>query len=45
MDFDSLKTKGFSFVKLDADVFLEGMPAPGGRFPRPTSAVTWLSSA
>ncbi len=33
MDFDSLKTKGFSFVKLDADVFLEGMPAPGGPLP------------
>jgi cyclic-di-GMP phosphodiesterase, flagellum assembly factor TipF len=33
MDFDSLKTKGFSFVKLEADVFLEGMPAPGGPLP------------
>ena len=33
MDFEALKAKGFSFVKLDADVFLEGMPAPVGPIP------------
>ena len=33
MDFEALAKKGFSFVKLDADVFLEGMPAPGGLIP------------
>lgn len=27
MDFEDLKARGFDFVKLDADVFLEGLPA------------------
>ncbi|KUO55074.1 MAG: hypothetical protein APF80_17240 [Alphaproteobacteria bacterium BRH_c36] len=27
MDFEDLKSRGFDFVKLDADVFLEGLPA------------------
>jgi cyclic-di-GMP phosphodiesterase TipF (flagellum assembly factor) len=30
MDFGRLKALGFEFVKLDAQVFLEGMQAPGG---------------
>jgi cyclic-di-GMP phosphodiesterase TipF (flagellum assembly factor) len=30
MDFGKLKALGFEFVKLDAEVFLEGMQAPGG---------------
>ncbi|MFN3869316.1 MAG: EAL domain-containing protein [Hyphomicrobiaceae bacterium] len=29
MDFEALNAVGFHFVKLDADVFLEGLPAPG----------------
>ncbi|MBU1211283.1 MAG: EAL domain-containing protein [Alphaproteobacteria bacterium] len=27
MDYEDLKSRGFDFVKLDADVFLEGLPA------------------
>jgi len=30
MDFEALVKAGFAFVKLDADVFLDGLPAPGG---------------
>ncbi len=30
MDFGSLKVMGFQFVKLDAPVFLDGLPAAGG---------------
>jgi cyclic-di-GMP phosphodiesterase TipF (flagellum assembly factor) len=33
MDFGRLKAMGFEFVKLDARVFLEGLPAPDGRVP------------
>jgi cyclic-di-GMP phosphodiesterase TipF (flagellum assembly factor) len=33
MDFDSLREHGFDFIKLDADVFLNGLPAPEGRLP------------
>jgi cyclic-di-GMP phosphodiesterase TipF (flagellum assembly factor) len=33
MDFGRLKAMGFEFVKLDAQVFLEGLPAPDGRVP------------
>jgi cyclic-di-GMP phosphodiesterase TipF (flagellum assembly factor) len=33
MDFGQLKAMGFEFVKLDAEVFLEGLRAPGGRVP------------
>jgi cyclic-di-GMP phosphodiesterase TipF (flagellum assembly factor) len=33
MDFASLKEMGFVFVQLDAPVFLDGLPAPGGRVP------------
>src|SRR6185437_13832256 len=33
MDFAALKEMGFTFVELDAPVFLEGLPAPGGRVP------------
>jgi cyclic-di-GMP phosphodiesterase TipF (flagellum assembly factor) len=33
MDFGSLKAMGFQFVKLDAPVFLDGLPATGGRVP------------
>lgn len=33
MDFDALREAGFTFTKLDASVFLEGLPAPGGRVP------------
>lgn len=33
MDFGGLKAMGFEFVKLDAQVFLEGLQAPGGRVP------------
>jgi cyclic-di-GMP phosphodiesterase TipF (flagellum assembly factor) len=33
MDFGKLKALGFEFVKLDAEVFLEGMQAPGGCIP------------
>ena len=33
MDFSALKEMGFAFVELDAPVFLEGLPAPGGRVP------------
>ncbi len=30
MDFGMLKRHGFAFVKLDKDVLLDGLPAPGG---------------
>jgi cyclic-di-GMP phosphodiesterase TipF (flagellum assembly factor) len=33
MDFGGLKAMGFEFVKLDAEVFLEGLPAAGARVP------------
>jgi cyclic-di-GMP phosphodiesterase TipF (flagellum assembly factor) len=33
MDFAGLRRVGFQFVKLDAQVFLQGLPAPGGRIP------------
>lgn len=33
MDFDALANRGFTFVKLDASVFLEGMPTEGGLVP------------
>jgi cyclic-di-GMP phosphodiesterase TipF (flagellum assembly factor) len=33
MDFGKLKALGFEFVKLDAELFLEGMQAPGGCIP------------
>lgn len=33
MDFEALKVAGFDFVKLDATVFLDGMPASGGVIP------------
>jgi len=33
MDFDVLRKAGFAFVKLDAGVFLHGLPAPGGHVP------------
>lgn len=33
MDFSTLKRMGFEFVKLDAPVFLEGLPAPSGLVP------------
>lgn len=33
MDFEALKAAGFDFVKLDAAVFLDGMPASGGPVP------------
>lgn len=33
MDFGALTAAGFAFVKLDASVFLDGLPAPGGRVP------------
>lgn len=33
MDFSDLKRIGFEFVKLDAPVFMEGLPAPGGLVP------------
>lgn len=33
MDFGGLKAMGFEFVKLDAEVFLEGLRAPTGRVP------------
>jgi cyclic-di-GMP phosphodiesterase TipF (flagellum assembly factor) len=33
MDFGRLKEMGFGFVKLDAQVFLDGMQAPGGSIP------------
>ncbi|MGE3228913.1 MAG: EAL domain-containing protein [Hyphomicrobium sp.] len=31
LDFEALAEQGFVFVKLDASVFLEGLPAPSGR--------------
>ncbi len=33
MDFEALAEQGFAFVKLDAEVFLSGMPAPTGQLP------------
>lgn len=33
MDFGALKAMGFEFVKLDAQVFLDGLQAPSGRVP------------
>jgi cyclic-di-GMP phosphodiesterase TipF (flagellum assembly factor) len=33
MDFGALKAMGFEFVKLDAPLFLEGLPTSGGRIP------------
>lgn len=33
LDFEALAQVGFAFVKLDADVFLEGLPAPGAVLP------------
>jgi cyclic-di-GMP phosphodiesterase TipF (flagellum assembly factor) len=33
MDFDGLRNAGFSFVKIDADVFLDGMPVGQSRIP------------
>ncbi len=33
MDFEQLAKAGFKFVKLDADVFLAGLPAPGALVP------------
>ena len=33
MDFASLQRRGFRFVKLDATVFLDGLPAPSGPLP------------
>jgi cyclic-di-GMP phosphodiesterase TipF (flagellum assembly factor) len=33
MDFGRLKAMGFEFVKLDAPVFLEGLPTSSGRIP------------
>lgn len=33
MDFEALAEQGFAFVKLDAAVFLEGLPAPSGHLP------------
>lgn len=33
MDFEALAEQGFVFAKLDASVFLEGLPAPSGRIP------------
>jgi cyclic-di-GMP phosphodiesterase TipF (flagellum assembly factor) len=33
MDFERLKQHGFDFIKLDASVFLDGLPTPDGRIP------------
>lgn len=33
MDFEKLKASGFEFIKLDALVFLAGLPAPDGAIP------------
>lgn len=33
MDFERLASSGFGFVKLDADVFLDGLPSPDGVIP------------
>jgi cyclic-di-GMP phosphodiesterase TipF (flagellum assembly factor) len=33
MDFSALRSLGFQFVELDAPVFLDGLPAAGGRIP------------
>ncbi|MGH6815885.1 MAG: EAL domain-containing protein, partial [Hyphomicrobiaceae bacterium] len=32
-DFEALRAAGFAFAKLDAPVFLEGLPAPAGHIP------------
>ncbi len=33
MDFEALAEQGFAFVKLDADVFLKGLPTANGTIP------------
>lgn len=33
MDFSLLRHHGFDFIKLEAEVFLEGLPTPSGRVP------------
>jgi cyclic-di-GMP phosphodiesterase TipF (flagellum assembly factor) len=33
MDFERVRAYGFDFITLDADVFLNGLPAPGGVVP------------
>ncbi len=33
MNFEAMARAGFGFVKLDADVFLKGLPIPGGTIP------------
>lgn len=33
LDLDRLKSVGFEFIKLDASVFLNGLPSPGGVIP------------
>ncbi len=33
MDFEALAEQGFAFVKLDADVFLKGLPTANGMIP------------
>jgi cyclic-di-GMP phosphodiesterase TipF (flagellum assembly factor) len=35
MDFEMLAAEGFEFVRLDAEVFLQGLPAPHGILPAP----------
>lgn len=35
MDFEALAEQGFVFAKLDASVFLSGLPAPSGHIPSP----------
>jgi cyclic-di-GMP phosphodiesterase TipF (flagellum assembly factor) len=32
-DFERLKSHGFDYIKLDAAVFLDGLPTPGGHIP------------
>ena len=44
MDFGGLKAMGFEFVKLDAQVFLEGLQAPTDAFLPPTSAAICRNS-
>jgi cyclic-di-GMP phosphodiesterase TipF (flagellum assembly factor) len=33
MDFEALAEQGFAFVKLEASIFLDGLPAPSGHLP------------
>lgn len=33
VDFEAIKRRGFDFVRLDAQVFLDGLPAPHGEVP------------